>query len=85
MEIKPCPFCGAKPEFPEPHEVFGTQYEFGCTDCGIPYSSIQIIDCFDYPRDAVHNSWDEKRHRYGDEFIGVARNEAIEAWNQRAQ
>jgi len=84
-EIKDCPFCGSKPVFPESKEVFGTCYEPGCEDCGIATISIQIIDCFEYPRDHVHESWDNEKIQYGIEYIEVARKLAIEDWNKRAK
>jgi hypothetical protein len=80
----PCPFCGGEPVFPESKDTYGTCYEAGCEDCGLPALSIQIIDCFDYPRDHVHDSWSESEIQYGIEYIEVARNEAIERWNKRA-
>lgn len=83
MNIKPCPFCGSKPDFPEAKDVFGTCYDFGCDNCGMALSSIQIIDCFDHPREHVHDSWNEEKLQYGIEYIEVARNNAIEMWNQR--
>jgi len=82
-DLKRCPFCGSKPVFPESKEVYGTCYEAGCEDCGLPTLSIQIIDCFEHPRGYVHDSWDDKESQYGVEFIEVARKEAIEDWNKR--
>lgn len=82
--VMPCPFCGNTPIFPDAKDVFGTCYEAGCEECGIPSVSIQIIDCFDYPRDHVHDSWDNETMQYGLEYIDVARREAIERWNTRA-
>jgi hypothetical protein len=79
-----CPFCGSEPVFPESKDTYGTCYEAGCEDCGLPTLSIQIIDCFDYPRDHVHYSWNESEIQYGIEYIEVARSEAIERWNKRA-
>lgn len=81
--LKNCPFCGSKPEFPEAKEVIGTCYEAGCNACGIPTISIQIIDCFDCPRDRIYDSWDNVNHKYGVEYIEVARQEAINDWNDR--
>lgn len=85
MNIKKCPFCGSTPEFPEAKNVFGTYYECGCNECGIPVMSLQIIDFFDYPRDAVHDSWDAEESRYGLKYIDKVRTEAIEMWNNRAE
>ena len=82
-ELKVCPFCGAKPVFPDAKDVYGTCYDFGCEECGIPESSIQIIDCFDHPRGHVHDSWDNDTLQYGIKFIEVARQEAIIMWNNR--
>lgn len=85
--IKPCPFCGETPIFPEAKDVLGTFYEVECRCCGIAGISIQIIDCFDYDgspsRGEVHNSWDDARLRYAEKFIAVARDEAAKLWNQR--
>ncbi len=83
-ELLCCPFCGSRPVFPEAKYVFGTFYEGGCEDCGIPTISIQIIDCFDYPRDKIHDSWNEETFQYGVEYIEVARMRALAAWNNRA-
>jgi hypothetical protein len=82
--VMPCPFCGNTPIFTDAKDVFGTCYEAGCEECGIPSISIQIIDCFDRPRDDVHDSWDNETMQYGLEYIEVAREEAIERWNTRA-
>lgn len=84
VELKLCPFCGSEPVFPLASNTYGTCYDAGCEDCGLPNISIQIIDCFDYPRDHVHDSWSEDRVQYGVEYIEVARNEAIKDWNKRA-
>ena len=84
-KLLPCPFCGSIPKFPEPKSVFGTCYDAGCEDCGIATISIQIIDCFDFPeRRKVHDSWNPKTYQYGEEYITVAMNEAIDLWNTRA-
>jgi hypothetical protein len=87
-ELKPCPFCGSAPEFPEVSEVFGTCYEAGCNECSMATISIQIIDRFHYGespnRDDAYNSWDVDALKYGDEFIGIVRSEAIKEWNTRA-
>lgn len=83
-EILPCPFCGSKPDFPEAKDVLGTCYDAGCTDCGIPQISLQIIDCFDHPRGHVHDSWNQEEVKYGLEYVEVARSEAIKDWNKRA-
>lgn len=87
-DLKPCPFCGSEPEFPEANEVYGTCYDAGCNDCGVATISIQIIDCFDYGespnRGDAHDSWDKESSKYGDKFIDVARSEAISRWNARA-
>ena len=82
-ELIPCPFCKSDPVFPDAKDVFGTCYDAGCEDCNIPTISIQIIDCFDYPRDHVHDSWDSDTLQYGIEYIEVARQEAIKQWNTR--
>jgi hypothetical protein len=81
--IKPCPFCGAAPVFPDAKDVLGTCYEAGCEECGVPSLSIQIIDCFDHPRDHVHESWNNETMKYGLKYIEVARQEAIDLWNTR--
>lgn len=82
-ELKPCPFCGTKPMFPMSEDVYGTCYDAGCDVCGIPYISMQIIDCFPHPRGHVHDSWDNEKLQYGKEYIEVARKEAINLWNKR--
>ncbi len=81
--IMPCPFCGNAPVFPDAKDVTGTCYEAGCEECGIASILIQIIECFDYPRDQVQDSWNNETMRYGLEYIEVARSEAIERWNTR--
>jgi len=83
LTLKPCPFCGAAPVFPDAKDVYGTCYDAGCEECGIATISLQIIDCFDHPRSHVHDSWDKDKIQYGLEYIEVARQEAIEAWNKR--
>ena len=83
-ELLPCPFCGDTPVFPEAKDVVGTCYDAGCDDCGMVIMSLQIIDCFDYPRDYVHASWNNDNHTYGIEYIEVARQQAIADWNRRA-
>ena len=87
-DLMSCPFCGSPPVFPESKEVYGTCYDAGCEDCGLPTISIQIIDCFDYGespnRQDVHNSWDEVNSQYGVQYVDVARNEAVNMWNRRA-
>lgn len=86
-EIKPCPFCGTVPIFPEVKDAYGTCYEAGCEDCGIATISIQIIDCFDYVgkpnREDAHNSWNNEKRKYGDDIIKVAADEAFKQWNDR--
>ena len=84
-----CPFCGSKPNFPEAKDVLGTCYEAGCNGCGLPTFSIQIIDCFSYNcgspnREDANNSWDEENIKYGNDFINIARNEAIKVGKTRA-
>ena len=86
-ELKSCPFCGEKPVFPTPDQVIGTFYEAGCEGCGIPTISIQVIDCFDYEnpptRAVVHEAWDQENKSYAEEYINLARREAIKMWNKR--
>ena len=82
--IKPCPFCGSIPVFPEAKDVYGTCYDAGCEDCGVATISLQIIDCFDRPRDHVHDAWNEKESKYANKYIEVARQEAVAMWNKRA-
>ena len=82
--VMPCPFCGNTPIFPDAKDVFGTCYEAGCEECGMPSFTIQIIVCFDYPRDHVHDSWDNETMQYGLEYSEVARREALDRWNTRA-
>lgn len=85
MSIETCPFCKSTPVFPEAKDVFGTFYDAGCEECGIATLSLQIIDCFDRPRDHVHDSWDDNKIQYGIKYIEVARKQAIEQWNTRAE
>jgi len=80
-EPKPCPFCGGTPVFPEPKDVFGTCYDVEC--CEVASINLQIIDCFDWPRQKVHTSWDNQSCQYGLEYIEVARQQAIKLWNTR--
>lgn len=85
-KLLPCPFCGCEPNFPEAKDVYGTYYDFGCEDgCGLAVSSLQIVDCFDYPKDALRNSWNKETMQYGIQYIEEVRKQAIEAWNQRAK
>ena len=84
-DLLPCPFCGSVPIFPDAKDVYGTCYDAGCDDCGIAALSIQITDCFDYPRQHVHDSWNSKTLQYGLKYIEVARSEAIAAWNRRTE
>ena len=39
MELKPCPFCGAAPEWNEPHSISQDNYWLGCmtAKCVAPY------------------------------------------------
>ena len=87
IKLKPCPFCGSKPIFPEVKDAYGTWYEAGCEECGIATMSIQIIDCFDYEesptRAEAHASYCEKEMQYGFHYIGIARDAAIAEWNKR--
>lgn len=83
-ELKPCPFCGNTPVFPSAEDTYGTCYDAGGEDCGIATLSIQIIDCFDYPRDHIRDSWDTEKIQYRVEYIRVARQEAINDWNKRS-
>lgn len=86
-DLKPCPFCGEIPSFPEAKDVFGTCYEVYCDGCGIANISLQIIDSFDYQeaptRAQVHGSWNNQTHQYGLEYIETVRSEVIEMWNTR--
>ena len=87
MNILNCPFCGSRPNFPESKDVYGTFYDAECGDCGIASISIQISDCFEFDatpsRDDLWDSW--KDMKYGDKFIEIVRNEAIEMWNKRVK
>jgi len=82
-DILNCPFCGEEPVFPSAEDTYGTCYEGGCDSCGIATVSTQIVDCFDQQRQALRASWDDEKHRYGIEYIEVARNKALELWNTR--
>lgn len=83
-ELLICPFCGSAPVFPDAKDVLGTCYEAGCEDCGMARADLQIIDCFDYPeRSPVNESWDNNPPRYGLEYVEIARQEAINRWNER--
>lgn len=82
-ELKDCPFCGSEPVFPEAKDVFGTFYDAGCENCGIPTMSLQIIDFFDRPRNQIHDSWNYETNQYGVEYIEVVRKIAINDWNTR--
>lgn len=83
-ELKDCPFCGKPPVFPEAKDVIGTWYEAGCEECGLATIGIQIIDCFDRPRDHVHDSWDAEELKYGIKYVSAVRAIAIARWNRRA-
>ena len=82
-KILNCPFCGETPVFPDSIDVIGTCYDCGCENCGIATISLQIIDCFNYPRDHVHESWDDVKMQYAPCYIDIARNEAINLLNSR--
>lgn len=83
-DLDGCPFCGADPVFPDARDVYGTCYSGGCEECGFAVIDLQIVDCFDHPRDHVYASWDADRMQYAVEFIEVARQQAIGLWQTRA-
>ena len=78
-ELKPCPFCGEKPELPSGD---GTQYEIECGGCGQAMASVQICDLMTIEERAADEF---TNYRYAEEFVERAKVEAIANWNLRAQ
>jgi hypothetical protein len=77
-DLKPCPFCGETPDFPE--VWYGTQYEIEC-DCGMARSCIQISDLMTI--EERETGWIQADSRYDDQYVLRARAEAIKNWNTR--
>lgn len=80
--LKPCPFCGNVPTLNAHEECYGTCYELGCGECGIPQLSIQISSLMTIDE---RLSGTYKDHRYGIEYIKRAEAEAVKMWNTRAE
>lgn len=78
-ELKPCPFCGEKPELPSGD---GTQYEIECGGCGQAMAGVQICDLMTIEERAAGEF---TNYRYAEEFVERAKVEAIANWNLRAQ
>ncbi len=74
--LRPCPFCGAVPEYPSGD---GTQYEIKCR-CGHAGSSVRICDLMTLEERQVDDFTD---HRYGEQFILRAKEQAAKNWNTR--
>jgi hypothetical protein len=79
MELLPCPFCGAAPEFPDGS---GTVIEIECPDCGCASAGVQVCDCMTTAERFAH-SFDMKTLRYPQEFVDRAITEAAHLWNTR--
>lgn len=77
QDLKPCPFCGSTPDFPNGN---GTQYEIHCDDCGQSVASIQICDLMTLEERKAEQFIN---YRYSEEYIERAKNEAIDRWNER--
>jgi len=75
--LKPCPFCGEVPEFPE---GTGSQYEIEC-GCGMAISSVQICDLMTIEERVVDGF---RNFRYGEKYINRAKRAAIKLWNKRS-
>lgn len=76
-ELKPCPFCGETPIFPN---GIGTQYEIEC-DCGMAISRVQICDLMTIEERMT--GWIASEMRYKDEFVQRAKQRAIQNWNRQ--
>lgn len=79
MNIKPCPFCGDTPHFPQAGEVFGTCYDVSC--CSFVEISFQISDA-DSAREFVYN---DEIQSYDDDTINKVRTKLIALWNARGK
>lgn len=75
-ELKPCPFCGAIPDFPNGD---GTQYEITC-ECGRAQSTAQICDLMTIEERNEPDDWAET-FRYKEVYIERAKQYCIEQWN----
>lgn len=75
-EVPNCPFCGAPPASDE----CGTQYEFGCNQCGQARISIQISDLMTIEERCSAEFSDGQ---YPQEFVDRALDESIRRWSNR--
>jgi len=75
-EIPNCPFCDAPPASDE----CGTMLDFGCTQCGQAYISIQISDLMTIEERC---SVEFSNGRYPQEFVDRALDEAVRRWSDR--
>lgn len=75
-KLKPCPFCGEVPEFPDGS---GTQYEIEC-DCGMARSCVQISDLMTIGERMAD---DFECYRYEQKYIDRAKEHVVNAWNDR--
>lgn len=78
MDLKPCPFCGGKPEV----NTIGTQADITCTNCGDASVGVQIVDLI--PREERHlDGWNEETLCYGEKWRQLAEKDMAERWNER--
>lgn len=85
--LRPCPFCGTVPEYPEYSD---TQYGIECNDCGKCSSSVQVQDYMTlaernadpFKNHALHPGYTGK-HGYKQEYIDRAKAAVTKIWNTR--
>jgi len=80
-DLKPCPFCGVVPTLNSHEECYGTCYELGCDECGIPQISIQMQDLMTIEERLADGF---KDYQFGIEYIKRAEAKAVERWNTRS-